>query len=625
MASKDKSAIRNFSNTVGYTLFKKIFFGYILFVMLFTSFQIYREYDFAKKLVEKDMVNIENSFKGVLGKTIWAFNKEKIIQQADAIVKSNSISGIALVTPYDEIIYLKGTITSDFKKLDKYVFKDHKFDRVYKDDLLSRSFELYDRQSSPSSLGTAILFIETNQIAKLATEAIYLILINVFVSAFILWFLFIYFANKILTIPLNKMIEATNDLNLDDFHELKIEFENEKVHELSLLADTLNQMSKRINESYINMKQLTMIRDKQKLDLENANKYKTDFLANMSHELKTPLNSINVISSVMMKNKDERFNTKDVQNLKIINNCGNDLLYLINDVLDISKLEAGQLNLDYTQINCCELMRDIKDMFEPQVNEKGLKLTFKCDENIGDIYTDDNRIKQIVKNLLSNSIKFVKEDGEVNFIVKDDGKNVKVYVKDNGIGIERNKLQHIFDRFKQADGSTTRKYGGTGLGLAICKELLSLLGGEIDVKSRVDVGTIFSIVFPKNKDKVTQEPKSDNLSLDNLENEISKGKTILIFNNDPISFLSIVVDLKKSFEVVQVSNIVDFKEEIKNDYTKVIVDINSKNESELSSLLNQVSEKLILTHSEEISKEIKDKAIISLKKPIDKEELFSYL
>ncbi|UTJ07875.1 HAMP domain-containing sensor histidine kinase [Arcobacter roscoffensis] len=621
-----QTIVKNFRHTIGFLLFKKIFLAYLLFVVLFTSFQIYTEYNFAKKLIKKDLINTEQSFKTVLAKTVWVFDKKKIDEQVQAIIDAKTVKGIVILTPFNEFISVKGKILPKFSKIDKFVFENTTLENIeYDTNLISHSFELKNFENkSEEVLGTVTLFVPKNQIAELTQEAISLILINVIVSALMLWFLFIYFANKLLTEPLNKMIEATNDYDVQEFNEINIEFDDKKHNELNTLAQTFNQMSRRINEAYINMKQLTMIQDKQKHDLENANKYKTDFLANMSHELKTPLNSINVISSVMMKNKDDSLDQKQVQNLKIINNCGNDLLFLINDVLDISKLEAGELTLDYTQVNMCDLMHSIKDMFAPQVQEKNLEFVFNCDSNIGDVYTDPNRVKQIIKNLLSNALKFVK-NGEVKLLVKDSENSVEILVKDSGIGIAQEKLDHIFDRFKQADGSTTRKYGGTGLGLSICKELLVLLGGDISVKSKVDVGSIFRVLIPKNKEKVQANTiANDEVSLMSVEKNINNK--ILLLNNDPVTYLSIVVELNKVYEVTQVTKASDFiKVDNTDEFSLTILDISKLNENEINKTLSNVNNNIVIVYENNLSNLVKEKGFDSFKKPFDKESFIEFI
>ena len=241
--------------------------------------------------------------------------------------------------------------------------------------------------------------------------------------------------------------------------------------------------------------------DQQRLELIDSNRLKDIFLANMSHELKTPLNSIIVISSVMANNKQSKLDDIQVKNMKIINDCGNELLYLINDVLDISKLEAGEVLLELDETDIVSTLNDLKEMFDPLIKSKGLVFEYKSDSSIGMIYTDKNRVRQIIKNLLSNALKFSKE-GQIQLYLEDDDKDIKIIVKDDGIGIPQDKLEHIFDRFKQVDASTSRKFGGSGLGLAISKELTHLLGGKITVNSKINNGATFILTLPKRLNKV---------------------------------------------------------------------------------------------------------------------------
>jgi len=266
--------------------------------------------------------------------------------------------------------------------------------------------------------------------------------------------------------------------------------------EIGKLSKSMNLMQENLFNRNKELKEYNDILKKQKYELIAANKAKDDFLANMSHELKTPLNSINVISDLMMRNRTNNLDNKQVKNLEIVNKCGKDLLFLINDILDLSKLEAGQIILNNDTLNVKELMTSIYDMFRPQTRAKNIDFVFKFDNEIESIFSDQDRIKQIIKNLLSNALKFTQE-GKISLIVENYNDKIKIKVKDEGIGIPEDKLEHIFDRFKQVDGSTTRKYGGTGLGLSICKELCELLDGTISVRSEVNKGSIFEVILPK--------------------------------------------------------------------------------------------------------------------------------
>ena len=194
--------------------------------------------------------------------------------------------------------------------------------------------------------------------------------------------------------------------------------------------------------------------------------------------------SLNVISSVMKKNSDKNLNEKQIKNLEIINSCGQNLQYLINDILDISKLDAGEIVLDNETFDLKKSLDNLYETILPQAQANNINFEYKIDENIKYIFSDENRVMQIIKNFLSNSLKFTK-NGNILLKIEDDNNNVKISVKDDGIGIEEEKLKDVFDRFKQVDGSTTRKYGGTGLGLSISNAIAKLLEGNIVVESKI--------------------------------------------------------------------------------------------------------------------------------------------
>lgn len=340
-------------------------------------------------------------------------------------------------------------------------------------------------------------------------------------------------------------------------------------------------------------------------------------MANMSHELKTPLNSINVISNVMMKNKRGVLNEKDIKNLEIINKCGKDLLFLINDVLDLSKLEAGEIILNNDKLDLRELSDSIYDMFNLQVKERNIEFKYHIDDSLDFIFSDKDRISQIIKNLLSNAVKFT-EKGQVKFLVFDEEPNVKVVVEDDGIGISKDKLEHIFDRFKQVDGSTTRKYGGTGLGLAICKELSKLLEGDVFVESEVDKGSTFTLVIPKNKHLLEgmnfleiSSNKEDLLELNSKEE-------IIVLNNDPIVFFNLVIELNKKYKVIQAFSFDELKTFIERK-EKMIVDIDSLPKDEIDFLVANFEGKLIFISENELEDEYKKQVFDFVKKPLTEE------
>ncbi|NSB89078.1 response regulator [Clostridium saccharobutylicum] len=232
-------------------------------------------------------------------------------------------------------------------------------------------------------------------------------------------------------------------------------------------------------------------------ELEMANKYKTQFLANVSHELRTPLNSIILLSKLLIKGCKDVTLHDSQEKIKVIFNAGQDLLNLINDILDLSKIEAGKIELNYTYFNSSEITEELNSLFNENAVEKNIQ--FICEDKFKDtIYGDKEKISQVLKNFLSNSFKFT-ENGSVKLKIEENtkGDNSIVFsVIDTGIGISKEHLDTIFDEFHQADGSISRKYGGTGLGLSISTKLCDLMKGKINVISEVDMGSTFSLHLP---------------------------------------------------------------------------------------------------------------------------------
>jgi CheY-like chemotaxis protein/signal transduction histidine kinase/HAMP domain-containing protein len=322
--------------------------------------------------------------------------------------------------------------------------------------------------------------------------------------------------------------------------------------------------------------------------VETVSKYKSEFLANMSHELRTPLNSILILSKLLADNQEHTLSAKQADHAQIIHNSGGDLLKLINEILDLSKIESGQIRLELDEIK----VRDLKllDTFKELANKKNIdfKVNF-ADDVFRTLTTDRFRLEQILKNLLSNAIKFTDEGGTVELSIynvqhkphfssehlRAQQEIIAFSVKDTGIGISEEQQQVIFEAFQQADSSTTRKYGGTGLGLTISKELAALLGGEIKLQSQEGEGSTFILYLPRAAGEaavekntapkeirklapdaasmpVLQKTESVQQVFDTFRNKEKKEIALLIIEDDK-GFNGILADfaLNKSFKVYQ--------------------------------------------------------------------------
>ncbi|MDB5869178.1 MAG: response regulator [Polaromonas sp.] len=232
-------------------------------------------------------------------------------------------------------------------------------------------------------------------------------------------------------------------------------------------------------------------------ELARASRYKSEFLANMSHELRTPLNSSLILSKLLSDNPKGNLSEEQVRFAKSIYSSGNDLLDLINDILDISKVEAGKLELVPEHLMLTKLVDSLKSTFEPLAQQKNLLFEIKIEPGApAALLTDRQRVEQILKNLLSNAIKFT-QSGTVRLVVSPrPGGGVALAVQDSGIGIRKDQQDIIFEAFRQADGTTSRRYGGTGLGLSISRDLSALLGGSITVESAAGQGSTFTLHLP---------------------------------------------------------------------------------------------------------------------------------
>ncbi|HVV00917.1 MAG TPA: response regulator, partial [Verrucomicrobiae bacterium] len=312
--------------------------------------------------------------------------------------------------------------------------------------------------------------------------------------------------------------------------------------------------------------------------LEQASQYKSEFLANMSHELRTPLNSSLILAKLLADNRQGNLSAEQVEYAKTIASSGNSLLALINDVLDLAKVEAGRMEVRPQTVRLGGLLDSLRAVFEPLAKQKQLRLGFSRKPDSPDtLETDPQRVEQILKNLLSNAIKFT-ERGEVSVEVsRAPGGKIAFSVRDSGIGIDPRQREVVFEPFRQADGSTNRKYGGTGLGLSISREFARLLGGEISLTSSPGAGSTFTLLLPEHYDpallapgareKIQPQPVqfpaprpavSGNGKLNHIEDDRERlsgdGRIILIVEDDH-TFARILSDLahEMNFQCVATS------------------------------------------------------------------------
>lgn len=369
--------------------------------------------------------------------------------------------------------------------------------------------------------------------------------------------------------------------------------------ELKAANEELEEKSQAIEEKKESIeKQNRELQSAQKLiedkahDLETANKYKSEFLANMSHELRTPLNSILLLSNLLSKNKNQTLSEKEEEYCQTINQSGNDLLSLINDILDLSKIEAGKMEINLEKIDPRDFISYLERNFIHHAEEKKIKIETIVDANMSEyFYSDRQKVDQILKNLMSNALKFTSQ-GSIEIRIEQTpsgtilnsmniptNESLSISVKDTGVGIAKDKQKSIFEAFRQEDGTTIRKFGGTGLGLSISTQLSKLLEGEIALKSTPGEGSTFTLYLPKKHSGITQspdleiqkkvekkeqspqkvlkeyEPKGLGSIMDDRRNISENNRSILIIEDDP-KFARVLFDVahERNFKCIVAEN-----------------------------------------------------------------------
>jgi len=265
--------------------------------------------------------------------------------------------------------------------------------------------------------------------------------------------------------------------------------------ELAAQAEELQSQAEELQQTSDELQEQNTELEAQRRQVEEANRLKSEFLSNMSHELRTPLNSVMALSRVLIMQTKEKLSEEETNYLEIIERNGKNLLSLINDILDLSKIEAGRMDVSPKQFSIRSTIDVIAENLEPLAKEKGIEIIQQIPEDLPRIESDESRVHQILQNIIGNGVKFTNK-GSVTVSASSDTEKVYIKVKDTGIGISNKDLPHIFDEFRQVDGSSSRMYEGTGLGLAIAYKAAKILGGDMSVESVSGKGTTFTVTLP---------------------------------------------------------------------------------------------------------------------------------
>jgi signal transduction histidine kinase/CheY-like chemotaxis protein len=350
--------------------------------------------------------------------------------------------------------------------------------------------------------------------------------------------------------PIEELTDLASSMSEGDYsRRTQLELDNE----IGVLATTFNDLAQSIEQDIEDRKQFVQV-------AESANQAKSAFLANMSHELRTPMNAILGYSEMLMEDAEDAGEEDFIPDLKKINQAGTHLLALINDILDLSKIESGKMEAFPEEVILDSLIDEVAATTHPLLLKNGNKLSVERGRNLGSAFQDLTKLRQVLLNLMSNAAKFTHEGTvtlHANRLSRESGDWLTIAVSDTGIGIKADKLELVFEGFSQADNSTTRDYGGTGLGLTIARRFCKLLGGDLDVYSEPGQGSTFTMRIPANLPDLKGSQQTIATSTEIIETEqgsaqdILPGSSILVIDDDPEACELIERNLNKDgFKVV---------------------------------------------------------------------------
>ncbi len=348
----------------------------------------------------------------------------------------------------------------------------------------------------------------------------------------------------------------SNILAIEQTRRLAAELQDKNL-QLESKREVLEQQAIELKRHADKVRQQNIEMELQKAKVEEANKLKSEFLSNMSHELRTPLNSILALSRVLQIQSGAKLSEEENEYVRIINRNGEKLLMLINDILDLSKIEAGKIDLKPKKISIRSILRSIIENLEQVAENKGIAIRFDYAEDLTDPVSDEMRVYQIFQNIIGNAVKFT-EEGSVTITATNDEKHLRVVIEDTGIGIEESQLPHIFEEFRQIDGSLSRKYDGTGLGLAIALKSAELISATISVESTPGKGSRFEVIIPLAwmqhaiavpEEAAHQENEHSEAASWEHSNEtgVSELPKIVVIEDDPDNMTTIRAILKKQY------------------------------------------------------------------------------
>ena len=526
-------------------LMRVVFFCYCLVAITVTAIHVFEEYRQTQVNISQELKSYETIFGPVLGKSMWQLDRERIKDVMNAMNLVPVIKGVKVNKVNEEKIFMaQGRVIN--RNFETLLYQNNQVTVLgNQDELFYYEFPvIYEYAGVGHELAKVTLYSSSEVVFDRVKTGFIFLAINSIIKGAALWIIFYWFSNKILLRPLNQLAKTVKEINfhkLGGVEKIQVTQKNNELRDLQLsfsnmvaelekskyeILDLNNNLVDRVR---IKTQQIEM--EKQKV--QEALNVKTSFLATMSHEIRTPLNGVIGMLTLL---KSAKLDATNLNKVKLAKDSANTLMLLINDILDYSKIESGNLKLERNAICLQDEVSSILEVNEILINQKGLVLETNL-QNLEAfrVLGDSLRLGQIMNNLLSNAIKFthegtIKVDCQLNDDQQDNGFCIlNVNIQDSGIGIEAEYLSSLFKVFTQADSTTTRRFGGTGLGLAIVKDLCELMGGKVWVESTPGKGSCFNfeVRFQKVLFHESLEKSTDNTQAEALPS----GKILLVEDN----------------------------------------------------------------------------------------------
>jgi len=500
----------NLKNSIATKLLFTVFSIYFIVAVTLTISHMLAEYYQTK---DKILVNLEmflKTFEKGLAIAYWDADSDQIQTIFEGVMKTPFVVGIYIedragnkLGALGKIVNRKGeyVISGENEKLAPLEAEES--------DLFGHQFSLiYTGEEKKVVLGKGKIYSSSEVVFQQVKNGFIIIIVNSILKTLALWLIFLFISRRILNRPLSILTSAALQTDFNDPEYQTIDVKTSGRNELKILEEAFNAMIKkivedretlkRINlnlESLVNERTLELIRAKNEAEI--ANRAKSEFLANMSHELRTPLNAVTGFSELLTSIVTDKKQKSYLNSIKV---AGRSLLTLINDILDLSKIEAGKIELEKSYVSLKSIFEEIEQIFTMKMAEKNLEFIISLDQDLpGTLFLDETRVRQVLLNLVGNAIKFTGK-GHIKLSVTTSNLQEKqldlvISVEDTGMGIAEEDQALIFDVFTQQTGQQLEKYGGTGLGLTITKRLTELMNGQIEVESAKGVGSTFKVIL----------------------------------------------------------------------------------------------------------------------------------